>query len=242
MHYRVIEPSILPARCDQPLRLLRSSRSCTTGSGWPDAYFNTCPDFGRRLVDDPYKKLEKDLEAYQASLAVRRGQDRDLHERHQASCCGGSTRSATARSSSPSRRRRENRAGQGRELRRRQGHRALGIRLPAAAPSRALTSPAEPTTLRPTGRSGWREHVFSFRDDPTASSSAGTSSATGTTEPAATGTRPAPRSSVAPPATSTSRATTTAAAAGRSSGTPSAPRSTPPSADNLVNQEATRLS
>ncbi|TQL02690.1 serine protease [Cellulomonas sp. SLBN-39] len=34
------------------------------------AHFRTCPDFGRRLVEEAYHKLEKTIEAHQASLAT----------------------------------------------------------------------------------------------------------------------------------------------------------------------------
>jgi hypothetical protein len=67
MHYRVIDPSISGEVPISPF--VFSQLAFLYDRFWlARSHFHTCPDFGRRLVDEPYKKLEKAIEAYQASL------------------------------------------------------------------------------------------------------------------------------------------------------------------------------
>lgn len=67
MHYRVIDPAIsgeVPVSPDVFAQL-----AFLYDRFWlARARFHTCPAFGRPLVDEPYKQLEKKIEAYQATL------------------------------------------------------------------------------------------------------------------------------------------------------------------------------
>lgn len=67
MAYRMIDPSIsgeVPISPD-----VFSQVGYLYGQFWlARSRVKTCPDFGKKLVDDPFRKLEKDLEAYQSSL------------------------------------------------------------------------------------------------------------------------------------------------------------------------------
>lgn len=67
MHYRVIDPSISGEVPISPY--IFSQLAYLYDRFWlARSHYHTCPDFGRRLVEEPYKKLEKTIEAYQASL------------------------------------------------------------------------------------------------------------------------------------------------------------------------------
>lgn len=67
IHYRVIDPSISGEVPVSPL--IFSKLAYLYDRFWlARAHFNNCPEFGRRLVEEPYKKLEKNIEAFQASL------------------------------------------------------------------------------------------------------------------------------------------------------------------------------
>jgi hypothetical protein len=67
MHYRVIDPSLSGEVPISPY--IFSQLAFLYDRFWlARAHYHTCPDFGRRLVDEPYKKLEKAIEANQASL------------------------------------------------------------------------------------------------------------------------------------------------------------------------------
>lgn len=67
MSYRMIEPSIsgeVPISPD-----VFSQVGYLYGQFWlARSRVKTCPEFGKKVVDNPFRKLEKDLEAYQSSL------------------------------------------------------------------------------------------------------------------------------------------------------------------------------
>lgn len=67
MAYRMIDPSIsgeVPISPD-----VFSQVGYLYGQFWlARSRVKTCPEFGKKLVDDPFRRLEKDLEAYQSSL------------------------------------------------------------------------------------------------------------------------------------------------------------------------------
>ena len=68
MHYRVIDPELSGEVPVTPV--VFSELAYLYDRFWlARALWNTCPDFGRRLVDKEYTKLAKDVEAHQASLA-----------------------------------------------------------------------------------------------------------------------------------------------------------------------------
>jgi V8-like Glu-specific endopeptidase len=66
-HYRLIDPEISGEVPVSPI--VFSELSFLYNRFWlVRALFHTCPDFGRRLVEEQYHKLESQIEAYQASL------------------------------------------------------------------------------------------------------------------------------------------------------------------------------
>ena len=66
-HYRVIDPSISGEVPVSPV--VFSELSFLYNRFWlARALFSSCPDFGRRLVEEPYHRLESKIQAQQASL------------------------------------------------------------------------------------------------------------------------------------------------------------------------------